>query len=179
MRLISLCPSLTELLFDLGAGDDVIGRTRFCIHPAHLVERVEKVGGTKNPKIGRMRELAPDIVFMNEEENRREDAEALSNAGIRVHSSMPRTPEDTAAMVRSIAAAVGRDAAGDSIARDIEQRASRVRQASQGQQPVRFVYLIWRRPWMTLNADTFVSTMLALGGGANAFATHHERSPEL
>ena len=179
MRLISLCPSLTELLFDLGVGDELVGRTRFCIHPTDLVERVEKVGGTKNPRIERIKELAPDLVFMNEEENRREDADALRNAGIRVHSSMPRTPEDTAEMVRSIAAAVGRSSAGDSIARDIEQRAARVRENAAGQRTVRFVYLIWRRPWMTLNADTFVSTMLALAGGVNAFTSHNERYPRI
>ena len=96
MRLVSLCPSLTELVFDLGAGDELVGRTKFCVHPADKVEAIEKVGGTKNPKLERIIELAPDLVLMNEEENRAEDAAALEAAGIQVHSSMPRTAADTA-----------------------------------------------------------------------------------
>src|SRR5574341_2544746 len=102
MRIVSLCPSLTELVFDLGLGDSLVGRTKFCVHPAPQVEEIEKLGGTKNPKIARIIELAPDIVLMNEEENRLEDAEALRAAGINCHTSMPRTIADTAAMVRSI-----------------------------------------------------------------------------
>ena len=70
MKLVSLCPSLTELVFDLGAGEALVGRTKFCVHPADRVEAVEKVGGTKNPKVERIIELAPDLVLMNEEENR-------------------------------------------------------------------------------------------------------------
>ncbi|HEX8432720.1 MAG TPA: helical backbone metal receptor, partial [Longimicrobium sp.] len=85
MRIVSLCPSLTELVFDLGRGADLVGRTKFCVHPADGVEGVERVGGTKNPKIERIIEIAPDLVLLNEEENRREDAEALESAGIRCH----------------------------------------------------------------------------------------------
>lgn len=81
MRLVSLCPSLTELVFDLGAGNALAGRTKFCVHPAEA-RRVESVGGTKNPKIARIIALAPDLVLMNEEENRREDADALVAAGV-------------------------------------------------------------------------------------------------
>lgn len=177
MRLVSLCPSLTELLHDLGAADEVVGRTKFCIHPAPWVDAIEKVGGTKNPKLERIMALAPDLVFMNEEENRAEDARALREAGVVVHSSMPRTAEDTAAMVRSIAAAIGRREAGDRIAGDIERRAARVRDAAALQRPVTFAYLIWRDPWMTVSDDTFVSAMLALAGGRNVFGAWPERYP--
>src|ERR671914_2210003 len=107
MRLVSLCPSLTELVFDLGRGDDLVGRTKFCVHPAGRVERIESVGGTKNPKVARIVELAPDLVLLNEEENRREDADALAAAGVRCHVSFPRDAPETATMVRSIAAALG------------------------------------------------------------------------
>ncbi len=177
MRLVSLCPSLTELLFDLGVGDQLVGRTKFCVHPADLVAQVEKVGGTKNPKIERIIELAPDLVFMNAEENRVEDARVLERAGIGVHSSLPRTPDETAAMVRSIAAAVDRPDAGEVIARDIETRAQRVRAAATSRPPVRFVYLIWRKPWMSVSSDTFVSALLELAGGVNAFGSRDERYP--
>ncbi|HEX6630930.1 MAG TPA: helical backbone metal receptor, partial [Gemmatimonadaceae bacterium] len=82
MRIVSLCPSLTELVFDLGRGADLVGRTKFCVHPAESVTRVESVGGTKNPKVARIVELRPDVVLLNAEENRREDAEALRAAGV-------------------------------------------------------------------------------------------------
>ena len=156
MRIVSLCPSLTELVFDLGHGEELVGRTKFCIHPADRVGAVEKVGGTKNPKIDRIIELAPDIVLLNEEENRREDAEALEAAGVRCHVSFPRTALETAAMVRSIAEAIERDDEGERIARDIEARHDRVGRLPRARPPVRFAYLIWREPWMTVNADTFV-----------------------
>ncbi len=177
MRLVSLCPSLTELLHDLGVADEVVGRTKFCVHPAPWVEGIEKVGGTKNPKLERIIALAPDLVFMNEEENRAEDARALREAGVAVHSSMPRTAGDTAEMVRSIAGAIGRRGAGERIAGEIERRAERVRKAAALQPPVSLAYLIWRDPWMTVSNDTFVSAMLALAGGRNVFGASEERYP--
>ncbi|MEO6443931.1 MAG: cobalamin-binding protein [Gemmatimonadaceae bacterium] len=179
MRLVSLCPSLTELLHDLGAADEVVARTKFCIHPAEWVAGIEKVGGTKNPKLDRIVQLAPDLVLMNEEENRREDADALRAAGIRVHSSMPRTAWDTAAMVRSIATAVGRAFAGERIAVEIERNAERVRNAASALPPVRYAYLIWREPWMTVSDDTFVGAMLELAGGVNVFGSRDTRYPTI
>ena len=76
MRLISLCPSLTELVFDLGRGQDLIGRTRYCIEPADRIEAVEALGGTKDPELARIVALAPDLVLLNREENRVEDHDA-------------------------------------------------------------------------------------------------------
>ncbi len=177
MRIVSLCPSLTELVFDLGLGDSLVGRTKFCVHPEGLVDQVEKVGGTKNPKVARVVELAPDLVLMNEEENRREDADALAAAGLRCHTSMPRTAGETAAMVRSIGAAVAREEAAERIASDIEARAERVRRAAVGRRPARWAYLIWREPLMAVNADTFVHGLLALAGGENVFGALAERYP--
>lgn len=179
MRIVSLCPSLTELVFDLGAGEELVGRTKFCVHPAKRVDRVEKVGGTKNPKVARIIELDPDLVLMNEEENRVEDAQALRSAGIAVHSSLPRTAADTAAMVRSIATAIHRPVPGEAIAKEIEERAARVSNAAQGQSPVSYVYLIWREPWMSVSDDTFVAGLLALAGGRNAFGPAPERYPTI
>lgn len=178
VRLVSLCPSLTELLFDLGVGESVVGRTKFCVHPEGRVGRVERMGGTKNPTIHRILELQPDIVFMNEEENRREDADTLREHGVRVFSSLPRTPEETAAMVRSIAAAVGREGDGERIAGDIESSAARARAAAESSgRRVRYAYLIWRDPWMTISDDTFVAEMLKLPGGVNVFGTMADRYP--
>lgn len=179
MRVVSLCPSLTELVFDLERGDTLVGRTKFCVHPAGRVAAVPSVGGTKNPKIERIVALAPDLVLMNEEENRREDAEALRAAGIRCLTSLPRDAQGTAAMVREIAAALDACDAGERIAADIERRAARVRAAASGAPPVRYAYLIWREPWMTVNDDTFIAALLALPGGVNVFGDEAERYPAI
>ena len=179
MKLVSLCPSLTELVFDLGAGDSLVGRTKFCVHPAEKVEAVEKVGGTKNPKIDRIIELAPDLVLMNEEENRVEDAAALRSAGIRVLSSMPRTVDDTAAMVRAIGVALASSREAERIAADIERRADRVRRDASRYPPVRYACLIWRDPIMTVSDDTFIAGLLSLPGGQNVFGDRDDRYPTI
>jgi ABC-type Fe3+-hydroxamate transport system substrate-binding protein len=179
MRLVSLCPSLTELVFDLGAGDELVGRTRFCVHPVGLVDRVERVGGTKNPRIDRILALKPDLVLMNEEENRIEDAQRLRAAGVEVHTSMPRTAGETAAMVRSIAAAIGRGAEGERIAADIEARSARVRDRVAGAPQPSYAYLIWREPWMTISDDTFIASLLGQAGGRNVFGQVAERYPAI
>jgi ABC-type Fe3+-hydroxamate transport system substrate-binding protein len=179
VKLVSLCPSLTELVFDLGAGDALVGRTKFCVHPADRVEAVEKVGGTKNPKVDRIIELAPDLVLMNEEENRREDAATLEAAGLRVHTSMPVTATDTAAMVRSIGRAISRSRAAELIAEDIERRADRVRRQAVNYPPIRYACLIWREPIMTVNDDTFIAGLLSLPGGQNVFGAHDSRYPSI
>ncbi len=179
MRIVSLCPSLTELVFDLGRGDDLVGITKFCVHPAEGVRGVEKVGGTKDPDVERIVALAPDVVLLNEEENRVEDAERLAAAGLTCHASMPRDARETAAMCRSIGRALGRPAEGERIARDIETRTERVRREAEGAREVAFAYLIWRKPWMSVNRDTFAHALLAQAGGRNVFAALPERYPEV
>jgi len=169
MRIVSLCPSLTELVFDLGRGDDLVGVTKFCVHPAAGVARIEKVGGTKNPRVEQISELRPDLVLLNEEENRIEDAEALRARSIDCHVSFPRTTADTAAMVRSIGEAIDAARQAERIASDIESRAAVVREATEGRDPVRFAYLIWREPIMVAGGDTFISHLLGLAGGVNVF----------
>jgi len=177
MRIVSLCPSLTELVFDLGLGDSLVGVTKFCIHPAAGVRKIEKVGGTKTPKIERIVELGPDLVLLNEEENRVEDAGALQAAGLACHVSFPKTAIETAEMVRSIGEAVRRPAEAEEIARAIEDAARRAREDSEGKPDVRYAYLIWREPLMSVSADTFISDLLRLAGGRNAFADRPKRYP--
>ncbi|MFT4540006.1 MAG: iron complex transport system substrate-binding protein [Planctomycetota bacterium] len=177
MRIVSLCPSLTELVFDLDAGHELVGITDYCIHPKLGVEHVEKVGGTKDPRVDRIVELAPDLVLLNQEENREQDAVALEGAGLHCLTTFPKTIPDTADMVRVIADAIGRQEAGEVIAVDIEQRGERVRRESEALPPVRFAYLIWRKPWMTVNADTFTNALLQAAGGENVFGGHEMRFP--
>ena len=141
MRVVSLCPSLTELVFDLGRGDDLVGVTKFCVHPADKLGAIPKVGGTKDPDVERIAELEPDLVLLNEEENRVEDADALAAKGVVCHTSMPRTTAETASMVRSIGLALERPEEAERIALDIEERTERVRTAAQGTPRVSFAYV--------------------------------------
>jgi len=177
MRIVSLCPSLTELVFDLGRGTELVGVTRWCVHPAAAVGEIEKVGGTKDPDVARIIELAPDLVLLNREENRLEDATALERAAIRCHSSMPRSAGQTAEMVRSIGAALERQAPAAEIASEIERRSARVEQRAEGRRSVSFAYLIWRKPWMVAAGDTLASSLLTQAGGTNVFGERTERYP--
>ena len=179
MRLVSLCPSLTELVFDLGRGQDLVGVTQYCIHPREGVRGIERVGGTKNPRVERIAALAPDLVLLNEEENRLEDLRALEALGVRCHTSFPRDVQGTADMVRDIGAALARSEQAEGIARDIEQRSARVRAHASGRSRVRWAYLIWRKPWMSVNADTFAHALLEQAGGENVFAHLATRYPEI
>ena len=184
MRVVSLCPSLTELVFALGRGHTLVGRTKFCRHPEGLVDAVERVGGTKNPKVGRVVALRPDLVLLNEEENRREDAEALAAAGVPLHVSFPKDARDTAAMVRDVGRALGASVEAERMAADLERRAAAVRERADarraaGAPPVRWAYLIWRRPWMAVRDDTFVSALLDGAGGENVFSGAAARYPEV
>ncbi len=178
MRIVSLCPSLTELVFALGCGDQLVGRTRFCVRPAGAVDEVERVGGTKNPRVERIVALAPDLVLLNEEENRIEDADALRSAGLRCHASMPRGVADAAAVVRSIGMVLEREGAAERIAGDIEMRHARILAVTAGLPPVPFAYLIWRGPYMVVGGDTYVSAILTDAGGRNVFAGG-ERYPSI
>lgn len=177
MRIVSLCPSLTELVFDLGRGGELVGATKYCVHPASGLESVERVRGTKDPDVARIVELAPDLVLMNEEENRREDYDALRAAGLEVLNTFPRDTAGTAEMVRTIARALSRATEGEAIAADIDARSARVRAEAAGRPVVRFAYVIWRKPWMTVNADTFADALLAQAGGRNVFGDRSERYP--
>jgi ABC-type Fe3+-hydroxamate transport system substrate-binding protein len=179
VRIVSLCPSLTELVFALGRGDELVGVTDYCVHPAEGVAAVEKVGGTKTPKVARIVELAPDIVLLNEEENRIEDAQALEAHAVRCLNTFPKDALETAAMVRTIGAALQRDEDAERVALDIETRAKRVADAARGRREVSWAYLIWRKPWMSVNRDTFASALLSLAGGRNVFGDAPTRYPEI
>jgi iron complex transport system substrate-binding protein len=179
VRIVSLCPSLTELVFDLGRGEELVGITQYCVHPADAVGAVEKVGGTKNPKIERIVELRPDLVLFNEEENRKQDHDVLQGAGLRLCNTFPRDVRGTAAMVRQVGGELQRAEAAEAIAVEIEARMERVVAAATDRDPVRFAYLVWREPWMSVNADTFASALLSQAGGVNVFADREQRYPTI
>jgi iron complex transport system substrate-binding protein len=179
MRVVSLCPSITDSLFELGADAHLVGRTKFCVQPAADVGRIERVGGTKNPKIDRIVELRPDLVLMNEEENRREDAEALEARGVRVLSTFVRDVAGAAAALVTIGDAVGAGVAARSWAESIDERAREIRAAAAGRPRPRFAYLIWQEPWMAAAPGTYIDDLLTLAGGDNVVTASDNRYPEV
>lgn len=185
MRVLALCPSTTETLFALGmepaAGDGpgIVGRTKFCVEPTGRVDALPIVGGTKDPRLDRVRALAPDLVLMNEEENRREDFEALEQAGVAVHTSLPVDIPSTALAIRSIGEAVGRRSAGAELADRLTEEALRVHALGQARPPVRYLYLIWRGPWMAAARGTYIDALLANAGGCNVIEEEDVRYPEV
>jgi ABC-type Fe3+-hydroxamate transport system substrate-binding protein len=154
-RVISLVPSLTEYLLDLGMAERLIGRTRFCIHPADRVDTIPHLGGTKNPKIEAIREAKPELVVLNKEENRREDVEAIAGFAPILLTDIVTLEQALEAMI-DIGEAVGLQAqAGEMVAR--------IRKAiplKEAYEPLKAAYLIWRRPWMAAGKHTYIDDMM-------------------
>lgn len=175
-RVVSLVPSLTESLFDLDLGDRLIAVTDFCIHPAQGVAALPKIGGTKNPDIERIISLQPDLVLLNDEENRREDAQALHNAGIPIWVSGPRTIFDALNLLWNIMAVFDHGVMSARV-REIERAYDYQQAAAQVMPPVRVFVPIWRDPWMTFNRDTYAHDVLRVCGGQNVFADRERQFP--
>jgi iron complex transport system substrate-binding protein len=169
MRLVSLCPSLTETVVALGLRGALVGRTKFCVYPADAVADVPRVGGTKDPKVDRIVALAPDWVLMNEEENRKEDADALRAAGLRVHASFPRAPDDVPGLIEDLGDLLGVETDAYPVAARVRDELAAVREQVSGARQ-RFAFLIWRGPYMAAGADTYVGRLLELAGGQNVVA---------
>ena len=176
-RIVSLVPSTTESLFAIGCGESVVGITRFCVHPAERLAELTKVGGTKDLVWERLEALQPDLVIGNAEENSREMF-AQIEARYPLYVAFPRTVDDAIADLRTMGQLVGQAAAAEAHAQRIEAARAALRLQAAGRRR-RVAYLIWRKPWMTINGDTFISAMLAEAGLVNAFADAEERYPTI
>jgi ABC-type Fe3+-hydroxamate transport system substrate-binding protein len=188
VRVVSLVPSVTETL--LAWGVSPVAVTRFCEQPGYLT-----VGGTKDPDIAAIVALRPDLVVVNDEENRREDADALRAAGLTLHVTTVRSVADVAPCLTALASAV--DAPEPAV--DPPFRAQPVRETARGRPSAHRVreiggvvagdaedrgdagvsafVPIWRRPWMTMNGDTYGSSVLDAIGVANIYAADADRYP--
>lgn len=158
-RVVSLVPSLTETLFDLGAGDDVIGITDFCIFPPALA--LPRLGGTKNPRVEEIRALAPDLVYMNSEENLRRHADAIREFA-RVHVSEPKTVDDVTALITELGELHGRRERARELVSELQSERDAMPKRS-----FTFACAIWKNPWMWCGGDTYVSSLIECAGGIN------------
>ena len=178
-RIVSLVPSITELLFDLGVGERVVGRTPFCIHPSDGVAGVPRVGGTKTPRLDRIRALEPTHVIVNVDENRREDADALARFVPNVVVTHPLDPRDNPALFRLVGGIFASGEATERLCDAFDRALCALRSAVRELPARRVLYLIWRGPWMTVSRDTYVSRTLALVHFLTAGDDPGRRYPEL
>jgi len=162
VRIVSLVPSITELLFHLGLGERVVGRTTFCIHPAPALTKVARVGGTKKPRIDRLRDLKPSHVIVNVDENRKEDVQAIAEFTPHVVVTHPLEPDDNLGLYRLTGALFGKRAEAERLCSAFERARDELVALSASLPMRRVLYLIWHEPWMTVSRDTYISKTLAL-----------------
>lgn len=173
-RIISLVPSQTELLFDLGLEEKIAGVTRFCVHPAAKVEVKEKIGGTKRFNLEKIHELKPDLLIGNKEENYKEGIDELRKY-YPVWMSEIYTLPGAFAMMREVATITGAREKGGEIATAIEAEFEKWQPVTQNHT---VAYFIWRKPYMVVAANTFIDYMLGVFGMKNIFS-HLQRYPEI
>jgi endonuclease-3 len=169
-RIVSLVPSFTELLAQWGLTSNLAGRTRYCVAPPWIRATVPAVGGTKDPDVERIRALAPDLVLMERDENRRETAEALQDLAIPILSFSLRTASDCARALRTLGAVLGLEGLGREWADRIEAALERTPPPSLG----RALVLVWKDPWMSAGPDTYLGDLARQAGfepvGARGYA---------
>jgi ABC-type Fe3+-hydroxamate transport system substrate-binding protein len=171
-RIVSLVPSDTYNLFALGAGDRLVGRTRYCVEPA-AAERLPSVGGTKDVDVEAVVALEPDLVVANQEENSRQHLEQLARRQLTVLVSFPKRVADGIAHLARLARIVE---AGEE-ARELLRAGYKMLAEPRPARGIRAFVPIWMDPLMTVNADTYISDALALCGVTNVFADRERRYP--
>jgi len=176
-RIVSLVPSITELVCELGLADQLVGRTGFCIHPKEALKQIPKVGGTKSVNLEKVRDLAPTHVIVNVDENTRATADALAQFVPELIVTHPLGPLDNLALFRQIGGAFGKGPEAEALCSRFELA---FRQAGKRRFPRReILYLIWKDPWMTVSRDTYVSRTLALFGLQTLPERADTRYPEI
>src|SRR5216684_5806091 len=178
-RIVSLVPSWTETLFALGFNYEIVGVTKFCVEPVEAVASIAKVGGTKNPDVRAILNLAPELVIANAEENRREDIERLRAGGIPVFTTYPRTVPGAVESILRLGRVLGRESGAAALAKQITLAVSGIEAALGVWSKLRLRVFcpIWKNPWMSFNADTYAHDVLRMLGYNNIFASAGERYP--
>ncbi len=174
MKIISLVPSITETLFDFGlTADEVIGRTKFCIHPSDLVKNVEVIGGTKNLNNEKIRCLKPDLIIANKEENEKIQVEELMK-DFKVWVTDIEILEDNQKFISELGTILNKE----NLALDFNQKIASVFTDFKVSKPKKVAYLIWKNPYMTVGSDTFINEVLEKLGFENLFK-NRKRYPEI
>lgn len=174
MTIISLVPSITEALFDFGLSvDEVIGRTKFCIHPSEFVANVAVIGGTKNLNIDKIRSLKPDLIIANKEENEKLQVEELMK-DFKVWVTDIETIGDNENFISDLGILLNKE----NLARDFNQKITSVFSNIKGSASKKVAYLIWKNPYMTVGSDTFINEVLEKLGFENLFQ-NRKRYPEV
>ena len=176
-RIISLVPSQTELLYDLGLEDEVIGITKFCVHPDHWFRSKKRIGGTKNVNISAVASLKPDLIIANKEENSKEQIlllERIAPVWVTDIKNMVEAIE----MILHIGMITGKSSEAIKITTEIRSKfVDLVSWRAEHQlASYKTAYLIWKDPYMVAGGDTFIDQMLQLSGWNNLFA-NKERYP--
>ena len=174
-RIVSLVPSQTELLFDLGLGEQVVGVTKFCVHPAEQVGQKQSVGGTKKFRFDVIEQLQPDLILGNKEENYEEGIERLA-ASYPVWMSDVKMLADGLDMICAVGEMTGRHEQTSELAKQIKAGFGAL---VPSQKSVRTAYFIWQKPYMVVGGDTFIDDMLARCGFENLFREGNGRYPQL
>jgi ABC-type Fe3+-hydroxamate transport system substrate-binding protein len=163
-RIVSLVPSLTELLFALGLDAQVVGRTGFCTHPKPAVRRVPKVGGTKDFDVDRIRALAPTHLVVNVDENPKERVDQIAGFVPAIIVTHPMGPLDNPPLFRLFGGIFNRRREADALASRFDEAWRAALAATAGLPRERVLYLIWKDPWMTIARDTYIARALAAVG---------------
>lgn len=172
-RITSLVPSQTELLFFLGLREEVVGITKFCIHPADQIKHIAKIGGTKQLDMQVIRQLQPDLVIANKEENDREQVEELMQQ-YPVWISDVNDLLSAQQMIAGVGAITSRKIHAERLNQNITNEFAALRSLSSS---IKVAYFIWRKPYMVAGTDTYIDSMLQLCGLKNVFKT--SRYPEI
>ncbi|MDQ3395489.1 MAG: helical backbone metal receptor [Bacteroidota bacterium] len=161
-RIISLVPSQTELLFDLGLNEEIVGITKFCIHPPSKVKKIAKIGGTKNFNFEKINSLHPDLIIANKEENYKEGVLQLSQS-FPVWVSDIKDLDEAYTMIEGIGSITDKSSA----ASEIIGRIKKDLEAIKINKKKKALYLIWKNPYMSIGGDTFINQMLEYAGFEN------------
>ncbi|WP_428740824.1 ABC transporter substrate-binding protein [Tenacibaculum sp.] len=176
-RIISLVPSQTELLVDLGLEDSIVGITKFCIHPKHLTKAKTIVGGTKNIKIDVIKALNPDIILCNKEENTKEIVEACQQIAF-THVSDIFTLTDAKDLISLYGNFFNKQAEAFKMTSNLESKITDFKNFIQNHKTKKVAYFIWRNPWMVAANNTFINHLLELNKFENIYADE-QRYPEV
>jgi len=176
-RIVSLVPSLTELLFDLGLKESVVGRTPFCIHPKEEVDQVKRVGGTKTVNIEKILSEQPTHIVLNMDENKLELFEALKEEDVEIIVTHPDKPEDNLDLFDLFGYIFSRETEANQIANNFKKKLDKLAKNADKFEMRKVLYLIWRDPWMSVSEDTYISKMLKLIGWQTMPIINEKRYP--